>query len=242
MAPTPQAPLKQPKPQTRATASPEYSRLFSPAALRAIREEPGNTNLGAAESFYVVPTTGGTMPYASILARHGAIDGHGILSRDSTGLSEDIDEFVDARESPGPPSPIASRSKQVAVRSVGGKTMEELQLENEGLRNLVDELSRRLWSFEISSQMSTAGLHQSIRAGMKQQTSTAQDAATGTDGKDTDARIQALEMEMDVMKRENEKLKTAMGRYRERWEKLKEGAKMMRTKGTDQGMSKDEGD
>ncbi|KAL9128450.1 MAG: hypothetical protein Q9217_002883 [Psora testacea] len=241
-APSPihKIPSKQPKPETRATASPEYSRLFSPAALRAIREEPGNTNLGAAESFYVVPTTGGMMPYASVLARHGNGDGHTTITRESTGLNEDIDEFVDARETPGPPSPIMARGRKGAV-TVGGKTMEELQLENEGLRSLVDELSRRLWQFEISSQMSTAGLHQSIRVGMKQQTSTSHEVAAGADNKDADARLQMLEKEMAAMKRENEKLKGVVGRYRERWEKLKEGAKMRR-EGTDQGKGKEEGE
>ncbi|KAL9101248.1 MAG: hypothetical protein Q9163_003481 [Psora crenata] len=237
-APTQPTPSKRPKPLTRATASPEYSRLFSPAALRAIREEPGNTNLGAAESFYVVPTTGGTMPYASVLARHGTGEAYAAVSRDSTGLSEETDEFVDARETPGPPSPVMARGKIGAV-TVGGKTMEELQLENEGLRSLVDELSRRLWQFEISSQMSTAGLHQSIRAGMKQQASVSDDAVAQGDARNMNARLQALEKELVAMKKENEKLKGVVVRYRERWEKLKEGAKMRR-EGTDQGKGKDE--
>ena len=179
------------------------------------------------------------MPYASILARRGPGDGHTTLSREITGSNEDADEFVDARETLGPPSPVTARGKKGAV-TVGGKTMEELNLENEGLRSLVDELSRRLWQFEISSQMSTAGLHQSIRAGMKQ-ASTSHEATVGADSKATDARLQGLEKEMAAMERENEKLKGVVGRYRERWEKLKEGAKMRR-EGTEPGRGKEDGE
>ena len=223
-APFPQTPDKRPKAKTRATASPEYSRLFSPAALRAIREEPGNTNLGAAESFYVVPTTGGTMPYASILARHGASNVQPTFSRDSTGLSEDIDEFVDARETPGPPSPLASREKRGPI-TASGKTLEELELENSGLRSICDELSRRLWQFEMSSQMSQQALHQSIRAGLKPNI---ESAGSDLGGKEMDGRLKILEKEMAGMKKENEKLRGVVGKYRERWERLKEGAKMRR--------------
>ena len=179
------------------------------------------------------------MPYASILARHGG-GSHGNLSRDSTGLSEDLDEFVDARETPGPPSPTSARGRKGAVSTVSGKTMEELQLENDSLRSLVDELSHRLWRFEISSQMSTAGLHQSIRTSMRQNSSASNDT-TGGDAKDTDAKLQVLEKEMQGLKRENEKLKGVVARYRERWEKLKEGAKMRR-EGTDQGKGKGDPD
>ena len=164
------------------------------------------------------------MPYASILARHGVNNGQPTFSRDSTGLSEDIDEFVDARETPGPPSPLASRGKR-GPATASGKTLEELELENSGLRSICDELSRRLWQFEMSSQMSQQALHQSIRAGLKP---SAESAGSEAGGKEMDGRVTMLEKEMAGMKRENEKLRGVVGKYRERWERLKEGAKMRR--------------
>ena len=106
------------------------------------------------------------MPYASILTRHQHHSGghHSrSLSRDSTALSEDIDEFVDARESPGSESPVMSRTKKGGPNQ---KSMEELQLENESLRGVLDEMSRRLWQFEMGAQMGSVALHQSIRASL----------------------------------------------------------------------------
>ena len=225
----------------RATAEPAYSELFSPAALAAVREEPGNAALGApGESFYVVPTTGGTMPYASILARrqnHSAGHHNRTLSRDSTGLSEDFDEFVDARETPGSDSPVMSRTKGAGPNQ---KSMEELQLENESLRGLLDEMSRRLWQFEMGAQMGSVALHQSIRASLNRGQFESGSHAASSDG--TDGRIAGLEEEMkkhkkelERMGRENEKLKGVVGRYRERWEKLKEGARTRRQPGGVEG-------
>lgn len=166
------------------------------------------------------------MPYASILARHGG--SQPALSRDSTGFSEEPEEFVDARETPGPPSPLASRGKRGPV-TASGKTLEELELENSGLRGICDELSRRLWQFEMTSQMSQQALHQSIRAGLK-----AREGEEGLSGsgegpaKDADMRLKGFERDMAALKRENEKLKGVVGKYREKWEKLKEGARMRR--------------
>ena len=225
----------------RATAEPAYSQLFSPAALAAVREEPGNAALGApGESFYVVPTTGGTLPYASILARQqNHFGGHHTrtISRDSTGLSEDIDEFVDARESPGSESPVMSRTRRGGPNQ---KSMEELQLENESLRGVLDEMSRRLWQFEMGAQMGSEALHQSIRASLSKGPSGGDSPAASNDG--SNSKIAVLEEDMkrnrkeiERMGRENEKLKGVVGRYRERWEKLKEGARTRRQPGTGDG-------
>ncbi|KAL2043816.1 hypothetical protein N7G274_003336 [Stereocaulon virgatum] len=224
--PTPTKKLS--KSEERVTAEPDYSRLFSKAALRAVREEPGN-NLGAAESFYVVPTTGGMMPYSHILARGGHYPG---LERDGTRTSEDLEEFVDARETPGPPSPQMMRGGRKVPGST--KTMEELQLENESLRSILDHVSRRLTDFEMGAQASSTALHQSIRASMRQSP-----AASVAGGGDAESRVALLEeqiregkRELERMGKENEKLKGVVGRYRERWEKLKEGARVRREGGT----------
>ena len=188
-----------------------------------------------------MPTTGGTLPYASVLARHGAaasskVPGQPTFSRDSTGLSEEVDEFVDARETPGPPSPLASRGRKGPV-TASGKTLEELELENAGLRSICDELSRRLWQFEVSSQMSQQALHQSIKAGLKPSSTESSAGAADAGGKEMDGRMKALEKDMAALKRENEKLRGVVGKYRERWERLKEGAKMRRegTGGKEEG-------
>ena len=267
---TPKTPARssRPKNSRRATAEPEYSRIFSPAALAAVREEPGGSNLGTAESFYVVPTTGGTMQYANILARHqnqqqqqqqqtqrpqNSQSHHNrTFSRDSTGLSEDMDEFVDARETPGPPSPHMSRK---GGGGTGIKSTEELQLENESLRSVLDEMSRRLWQFEMGAQMGSVALQQSIRASLNRNSGATNggqsagspaaseaNATTTTDvgGDHTvlEGKVAGLEdevgrakKELERMGRENEKLKGVVGRYRERWEKLKEGARTRRGTG-----------
>ena len=109
--------------------------------------------------------------------------------------------------------------------------MEELHLENEGLRTLLDNVTRRLFEFEMGAQTSSIALHQSIRASMKQ--SPAASVAGGAG--EADARVLGLEeqiregkKELERMGRENEKLKGVVGRYRERWEKLKEGARVRR--------------
>ena len=174
------------------------------------------------------------MPYASILAR----DRYNFpaLERDNTRNSEELDEFVDARETPGPPSPLMTRSgKTGAKASSGNKTMEELQLENEGLRKSLDTLSKRLWEFEAGAQASSVALQQSIRA-MRQSPGASQ-AGTGVNTEELEEQIREARMEMERMDKENEKLKGVVGRYRERWEKLKEGARVRR-----EGGPKEEGE
>lgn len=115
--------------------------------------------------------------------------------------------------------------------------MEELQLENECLRSVVDNISRRLVEFEMGAQTSSLALQRSIRA-MQAPVSVAsagggETPSGGGDG--NDGRVSALEeqlaevkKEAERMGKENEKLRGVVGRYRERWEKLKEGARVRR--------------
>lgn len=128
--------------------------------------------------------------------------------------------------------------------------MEELRLENEGLRAVLDEMSRRLWQFEMGAQMGGVALHQSIRASLRQSSPVASEAGGGMgdgEGKGgVEDRVGVLKeelgkrkKEMERMGKENEKLKGVVGRYRERWEKLKEGARVRR-EGT--GGGRDDGD
>lgn len=174
------------------------------------------------------------MPYASILAR----DRHNFaaLEREGTRNSEELDEFVDARETPGPPSPLIVRSGTTGTKVAGSnKTMEELQLENEGLRSYLDNVSRRLWEFEAGAQASSFALQQSIKA--MRQSPAASQASAGISVERLEEQVREAKSEMERMGKENEKLKGVVGRYRERWEKLKEGARVRR-----EGGPKEEGE
>lgn len=194
--PTAAAPLP---PSAPSPADPEQlNSLISRAAIRALKDTRG---LSAAESFYVVPTSGGTVSYAGIVTRDGQPSsgpraGHERdqgrpRSRHSTATSFN-EEFVDASETPQPPSPTASRSthresgandplqrsghlgtaKQGArfvTPSAGGKlardkTLEELELETQKQRETIDLLAKRLLMWETSSQRNAMALAESMRS------------------------------------------------------------------------------
>lgn len=233
------------KSEERATADPDFTKIYSKAALRAVRDEHGGPGsgspFGGAESFYVVPTTGGTISYADILARaqQEATRHNG---NDTNDTSADVneehldDEFVDARETPQPVSPMLTRRPKP-----GTKTMEELTLENEALRALADHLSRRLLEFEMGAQTSSLALQRSIRAMQSPAASQAGGNREREMERENDTRVVQLEEQVRVAEREverigreNDKLKGVVGRYRERWEKLKEGARVRR-EGTGEG-------
>ncbi|KAF3395775.1 hypothetical protein F1880_006770 [Penicillium rolfsii] len=240
----------------RSTAKePDVNRLFSRAALRSIHEMSGTGPGNPAESFYVVPTTGGTMSYAGILSRAEK------EARRSS-FEEGDDDFVDARETP--PSPEVRHSIGSASRGSrrgasdklttlqNPKTLEELQMENQALKQLSDTLSKRLHMWEVNAQSSSMALQQSLRAmhqhnsgaseyyaqGSSATTSPTATLTTAPGTLDADTRVRELEdlvrrgeQELDRVARENAKLNKVLGRYRDRWEKLKEGAKTRRAEG-----------
>lgn len=234
---------------------PDVNKLFSRAALRSIRDGAGAGPGNPAESFYVVPTTGGTMSYAGILTR-----AERQARRNS--LEDADDDFVDARETPSSPEMrhSASGSRIWAGRRGAPdklstpqtqKTMEEMQVENETLRGLTDSLATRLHMWEVSAQSSSMALQQSIRMMHRQSggtpdyfqpstattspvaTLTAPPAAADADAriKELEEQIQRSEKKLETAAHENDKLKNVLGRYRDRWEKLKEGAKTRRAEG-----------
>ncbi|KAJ5304032.1 uncharacterized protein N7443_003692 [Penicillium atrosanguineum] len=235
------------------TAEPDVSRLFSRAALRSIRDTPGSAPGNPAESFYVVPTSGGTMSYAGILTR-----AEKEARRNS--LDEADDEFVDAREAPASPEMRQSTGSSRSGRrgapdkliSQNPKTVEELQMENQALKQLSDTLSKRLHMWEVNAQSSSMALQQSLRFMHHHNTGSPEQLAHGFSSaaspvaqmstapamSDIDPKIKELEelahrkqQDLDRIAQENEKLKTVLGRYRDRWEKLKEGAKTRRAEG-----------
>ncbi|KAL4919503.1 hypothetical protein BDW62DRAFT_179049 [Aspergillus aurantiobrunneus] len=241
------------------SAEPDISRIFSRAALKAIRDtNGGGGGMGTgntAESFYVVPTTGGTVSYAGILTRAEK------EARRSS-VDEADDDFVDARETPSSPEMLQTskgKGKGKPSRGVGKpaslqspKTLEELQMENQALRHLSDTLSKRLHMWEVNAQSSSMALQQSLKAMHHQnipspehgpQSSSAVPSptaglSTAAAATEQDQRIKELEeiiryseKELDQAGRENEKLRNVLSRYKDRWEKLKEGAKTRRAEG-----------
>lgn len=216
----------------------EMSRLFSAASLRAARDNHANMPTGMHESFYVVPPAGGTMSYASMLSRGDKPAGQMSTSAASP-PDQDTEHFVDAYDTPQPTSPSSARSDRAGVSTRRTtKTVEELEIENASLKQNMDNLSRRLYMWERSSQSQTSAIQQSIRT-LKtvpvQVLPSSSDPQAHTATKHEDARMRELEdkaqaarLEMEKYVRENEKLKTVVMRYRERWEKLKEGARVRR--------------
>ena len=162
----------------------DVNQYFSRSTLRALRDEHGpKSPFGPGESFYVVPTARGTHSYAGVLARNK--EDHEQkpqkLLNDVVEESEDgsgsFDHFVDASEVPASSSPRAVRSRPPGLKRhnssslsgisrtvTGGKTMEELHLENTALRQLLDTQSRRLQMWEASAQSQSQALAQSFRA------------------------------------------------------------------------------
>ena len=230
-----ETPVKQPSPvASRVVADSDLARYFSKAALRAVRDEQGG--LAATESFYVVPPTGGTMSYAGMLSH----------TRRSSNITEDDEaEFVDASETPHPPSPGIVRSRTARARNTSkphgykdNKTWEEMLVENETLKSVVLDLGERLRAFELGAQRSSRALHASVRglsspSGSVMTTTSGVPPIPGAEGmKILQDKLQQNEEELKTLRkdskrltRENTKLMSVIERYRERWEVLKEGAR-----------------
>lgn len=154
----------------------DYSRLISNAAFRAVSTNPGAATpvKKIEDSFYHVPTAGGTISYAEMVNRADREDARNLRHhRQISNLSNiSEDDFVDASSTVLAQANAAQQKQQTrpsrpgatSEPKVDGKTMEELALENATLRHLSDKLSQRLHVFEMASQTSTAALAQSIRS------------------------------------------------------------------------------
>ena len=208
----------------------DYSQLISRAALNALRDGPAHHN--PAESFYVVPTTGGTMSYAEMMSRaEREQSGHGHRPTLS-GISEATsDDFVDAR------SAILDPKRPGSRKGTGNEAriIEEQGMQIDALKRHIDALSKRLHVFELSSQSSTAALAQSIRSLPRSPGITPENNRGKSSSNAESKRIAELEAlleknsaELRKRKEESAELKTVVKRYREKWEKLKEGARARR--------------
>ncbi|KAI9710033.1 MAG: hypothetical protein M1828_002221 [Chrysothrix sp. TS-e1954] len=207
----------------------EINSMFSKAALRAVKEDNGPFP-GVQESFYVVPTGGGTVSYANMISRQAAQSG-----------TDNEPTSVDAREKPAAGAPNSEEGTRLA-RSRKGKTVEELELENDTLKKLADDLARRLYEFEKNAQYTTSALHKSMALRQKPPTSPTTEMVPASEVgdarmKELEEQVQTSRREIERYERENEKLKTVVLKYRERWEIMKAGSKGRK----EQGSEKDAG-
>lgn len=108
---------------------------MDPALRKAVADK------GAAESFYVVPTTGGTMSYA------------GILTRNQQQPSGDKNE----------PAAAPTVGQEPADKVIGSKTREELEFENAQLRQLTDMMAHKLHTWETSAKVNAAKMRESLQ-------------------------------------------------------------------------------
>ncbi|KAK0388526.1 hypothetical protein NLU13_4769 [Sarocladium strictum] len=221
-------------------ADPDLSKIYSKATMRALARD-GHTSLPS-DSFYVVPTSGHTMSYASILTyaekekrRLGASTHSGGPS--DPGVDDGEDDFVDARESPVPLSPGAKRriGKAKSERDLNN-TLEELYTENKSLKDLLDKLTQRLHAFEASSQTSAMALAESYRV-MRPGSPLTPGSGGGGGGvgpsgssssKEAEEQLAAMMKQMEKLEKDNRKMQKTLEKYREKWELLKKGAKARR--------------
>jgi hypothetical protein len=233
---------RRPASKERSGSDPDLTKYISRAALRATARDGHSGN----DSFYVVPTTGHTASYAQIMSfdqkerRRLAASIHS-ENPDLFSDPTEEDDFVDARETPMPVSPSLPRrlsNRKMNSRELENK-VEELDMENKSLKDCIDKLSKRLHAFEMSAQQNSMALQESMR--LMRPMSPAREAVAGRGG-DEALKRRVLELEehialsgkeIDRLGNENEKLKNVVTRYRERWEKLKEGAKTRREGGKD---------
>ncbi|KAL2754380.1 hypothetical protein ACRALDRAFT_1076118 [Sodiomyces alcalophilus JCM 7366] len=219
-------------------AEPDLSKIYSRATMRAISASGGNPN----ESFYVVPTSGHTMSYANILSyadkEKRRLEASLHSGGDMSLIEEDEEDFVDARESPSAPtSPLLRRraggSRSSRPAAPPSKTVEELALENKGLKDMLDKLSRRLHAFEASAQNSTLALAESMRfmrPGSPHQSLGGGDdaAALRSKNRELENQVASAMQRMEELEKEHQKMERTVFKYREKWEQLKAGAKARR--------------
>ncbi|KAK4991077.1 hypothetical protein LTR66_006626 [Elasticomyces elasticus] len=209
------------KTSARASNEPDVNAIYSKAALRAIKDDHGPV-FGGAESFYVVPTTGGTLSYANVL-QYAEQKSH---RHHLSGINEE-DEFVDASENPSSSSHLHSRKRSVTKSMAPQKTPEELSIENAVIREMLEKLSRRLEDFESHAQdASLAALTQSMASvAIQAPTSTFPEYDKVESLRKAEQELQKEKMDKDRLAQENAKQKQLLAKYRQHYEQLKESAR-----------------
>ncbi|SMQ48522.1 unnamed protein product [Zymoseptoria tritici ST99CH_3D7] len=208
-----------------ASNEPDVKKIFSKAALSAIEDEHRQRGsqgrvFGPAESFYVVPTGGGTYSYANIAKP---------VQQHHTAIDEDDEEaFVDAREAQAS-SPKSSRFSSRSI-SGKGKTAEEIELENKTLKSTLMELTQRLSGFEMHSQdASMAALTQSMASlnnygGLGTTAGGANDAGLSERVQHLERQLEAKTEEQQRLLNTNAKQEKMLKKYSARWEEIKKSA------------------
>jgi len=178
--------------------------------------------------------------------------------RDMSNNSNDdfVDASSQILSGPPIPSLLASqRSSQTSDRRLSqaqaqpqyqGKTTEEIHLENQTLRRTLADAAKRLHGYELMAQQQTIALAQSVRSLTLSPSVTPENSRgktvnpAGAPGSDLRLAMQQKRIdELEEMMRksekrmgrkedENAKLKETLGKYREKWEGLKAGAKARR--------------
>lgn len=203
--------------------STDVKKIFSKAALDAIEDEHRQRGtfghgFGPAESFYFVPTTGGTALYSNVAKK----DEQGPAIAD-----DEEPEFVDAKEVPAPPSPTVSRFSNQQRGSFGSpRTQEELELENTTLKQTLEQVAGRLAAFEAHAQdASMAAVTQSM-ANLRPEPS------GGTGDAAIQERLRQLERQVEQQAEDRQKLEShalkleKMNRkWKARWDDVQSRAK-----------------
>ncbi|KAF9869560.1 hypothetical protein CkaCkLH20_12953 [Colletotrichum karsti] len=232
-APEPAPPKRNRLKSPAAPAEPDLSKIYSRATLRAISAH------NPSDSFYVVPTSGHTVSYANILnfadkeKRRLEASLHG-----SSLIEDDEDDFVDAREtqlSPGAKRRVGGGGAKSRTERDLSNTVEELYLENKGLKDMLDKLSKRLHAFEASAQSSSLALAESMRLRRPGSPVTpssggtpAGDAVLRSRNKDLEEQLTLAIQRMEALEKENRTMARTLEKYRDKWDKLKAGAKARR--------------
>ncbi|CAD0099555.1 unnamed protein product [Aureobasidium mustum] len=190
------------KTSARASNDPDVKNLISPAALNALQQ---HGHIGPGESFYVIPTSGGTASYANIVTREQRYARRQHLSNIS---EDDPAEFVDAQE---------TQSAKQPNRGLISEREEELQLQNDTLKQALDHVSHRLQAFESHAQdASMAALTHSVAS-----VRTTHSAVPSSTSRQSDDELQAALKEIKRLEHDNAK-------FRAYYSKLKDSAKARR--------------
>ncbi|KAG6105240.1 hypothetical protein E4U14_005235 [Claviceps sp. LM454 group G7] len=249
LPPLPPAPKRKSSrtgPLTASILDPDLSKIYSKATMRALARE-GHS---ATDSFYVVPTSGHTMSYANILSyaekekRRLSASHHSDTGpyHSRHNAEDEEDDFVDASETP----PAISTSPGARRKGVPSRTekelrntIEELSLENRSLKDMLDNVSKRLHAFEASSQHSAMALAESYRimrpgspvnaaVSPPLMKSKPRDEALRQRTQDMEEQLAAATAHMERLEKDNRKMQKTLDKYREKWEVLKAGAKARR--------------
>jgi hypothetical protein len=190
------------KTSARASNDPDVKSLISPAALNALQQ---HGHIGPGESFYVIPTSGGTASYANIVTR----DQRHVRRHHLSNINEDDPaEFVDAQE---------TQPARQPNRGLISEREEELQLQNDTLKQALDHVSHRLQAFESHAQdASMAALTHSVAS-----VRTTHSAAPSATSRQSDDELQAAMKEIKRLEHDNAK-------FRAYYTKLKDSAKARR--------------